>query len=60
MRNIVKKSKVLWTPEMERELMNLRDYGVHKSEIAERLGVTIAAADARYFRLKKEREQSNG
>lgn len=60
MRNIVKRSATIWTPEMDRELINLRDYGVHKNEIAERLGVSVAAADSRYFRLKKQKEQADG
>lgn len=49
----VSRGLVKWTPEMDRELVNLRNYGVHKNEIAERLGVSVASADSRYFRLKK-------
>lgn len=61
MRNIVKRGLSPWTPEMDRELMNLRDYGVHKNEIAERLGVSVASADSRYFRLKRlQKEQADG
>jgi DNA-directed RNA polymerase specialized sigma24 family protein len=60
MRNIVKKGLVVWTPEMDRELWNQRQYGVHKNEIAASLGVSVAAADSRYFRLKREKkEQAN-
>lgn len=46
---------------MDRELMNLRNYGIHPREVAEKFGVSVATVDARYYRLKKqEREQSNG
>lgn len=45
--------KVNWTPEMDAEIINSRNAGVHKSLIAEKLGLTIAAVDSRYFRLKK-------
>lgn len=57
---IVKRKRVEWTPEMERELVNLWDYGVHKSEIAERLGTSVASAEGRYYKLKREKEQANG
>jgi len=51
----------VWTPEMDRELWNQRQYGVHKNEIAASLGVSVAAADSRYFRLKREKkEQTDG
>ena len=43
-----------WTPEIDRELYNLWNDGVHKSEIAERLGMTISAVEGRYHRIKKE------
>jgi len=46
-----------WTPEMERELVNLWDYGVHRNEIAERMGLTVAAVEGRYYVLKKRKEQ---
>jgi len=46
---------------MDRELCNMRDYGIHKNIIAERMGVSVAAADSRYFRLKREKkEQTDG
>lgn len=44
---------------MERELMNLWGYGVHKNEIAERMGMTISAVEGRYHKLKKLKEQPN-
>jgi hypothetical protein len=56
----VKRGQVDWTPEMERELWNLWSYGVHKNEIAERLGTSVAATEQRYYRMKrlKAKEQS--
>lgn len=51
--NRVSRGLIKWTPEMDRELVNLRNYGIHKNEIAERLGVSVASGDSRYFRLKK-------
>ena len=57
MPNRVYRGLIKWTPEMERELVNLWNYGVHKNEIAERLGTSVAAAEGRYYRLKKEQEK---
>jgi DNA-binding transcriptional regulator LsrR (DeoR family) len=48
-----------WTPEMERELWNLWNYGVHRNEIAERMGLTVAAVEGRYYVLKKMKEQTD-
>jgi len=57
----VSRGVTVWTPEMDRELCNMRDYGIHKNIIAERMGVSVAAADSRYFRLKREKkEQTDG
>ena len=59
----VSRSVTKWTPEMERELLNLWDYGVHKSEIAQRMGVSISTVEARYHKLNKLRKmkgQENG
>ena len=58
----VKRKLTEWTPEMERELWNLWNYGVHKNEIAERLGTSVAATEQRYYRMKrlKAKEQSGG
>jgi len=55
----VSRGTIVWTPEMDRELWNQRQYGVHKNEVAASLGVSVAAADSRYFRLKKQKEQTN-
>jgi predicted transcriptional regulator len=39
---------------MERELWNLWSYGVHRNQIAERMGMTVAAVEGRYYVLKKK------
>ena len=57
---LVKRGARKWTPEMERELWNLWTYGVHRNEIAERMGLTVAAVEGRYYVLKKRKEQENG
>jgi DNA-binding Lrp family transcriptional regulator len=51
--NRVTRGLIKWTPEMDRELVNLLNYGIHKNEVAERLGTSVAAAESRYRRLKK-------
>lgn len=56
---LVKRSARKWTPEMERELWNLWNYGVHRKEIAERMGMTVAAVEGRYYVLKKRGTFSN-
>lgn len=50
---LVKRGARKWTPEMDRELFNMWSYGIHKNEIAERMGMTISAVEARYHKLKK-------
>jgi hypothetical protein len=57
---LVKRGARKWTPEMERELWNLWSYGVHRNQIAERMGMTVAAVEGRYYVLKKRKEQENG
>lgn len=49
----VSKPKVNWTPEMDAEVLAARRDGVHSSEVAQSLGLSVAAVDARYFRLKR-------
>lgn len=56
----VYKGRIVWTPEMDRELVNMFDYGVSKSEIAEKFGVSLSAVDGRYYKLKRQqREQGD-
>ena len=57
----VTRGQTKWTPEMDRELLNMRNYGIHPREVAEHFGVSQATVDARYYKLKRdEREQANG
>ena len=52
--------RVKWTPEMDKTIMEMRAAGIHKSEIAQKLGQTMAAVDGRYFKLKRElKEKAN-
>lgn len=38
---------------MDAEVLAARRDGVHSSEVAQSLGLSVAAVDARYFRLKR-------
>jgi hypothetical protein len=48
-----------WTPEMDRELCNMWDYGIHRTEIAKRMDTTVAAVEGRYYKLKKLKGQAD-
>jgi len=48
-----------WTPELEAKLIGLFDYGLRATDVAEQMGITIAAAEARYRKLKKA-QQNDG
>ena len=49
----VRKGVFKWTPELEAKLIGLFDYGLRATDVAEQMGITIAAAEARYRKLKK-------
>jgi len=49
----VKKTKVQWTPELEAKLWGLFQYGLRAKDVAEQMGISICAAEARYKKLKK-------
>jgi len=49
----VRKGVFKWTPELEAKLVGLFDYGLRATDVAEEMGITIAAAEARYRKLKK-------
>jgi len=58
--NHVYKGRVDWTPEMERRLIELRNYGLRFADIGEQLGITASAAEGRYHKLKRQqKEQGN-
>lgn len=48
-----KKTKVQWTPELEAKLWGLFQYGLRAKDVAEQMGISICAAEARYKKLKK-------
>ena len=49
----VTRRQTKWTPKMDRELLNMRNYGIHPREVAEHFGVSQATVEARYYRLKR-------
>jgi len=50
---VVKNPKVQWTPELEAKLWGLFQYGLRARDVAEEMGISICAAEARYKKLKK-------
>ncbi len=50
---VVKNTKVQWTPELEAKLWGLFQYGLRAKDVAEQMGISICAAEARYKKLKK-------
>lgn len=55
----VTRGKMKWTPEMEAKLWGLFQYGLPAREVAAQMGISVSAADARYRKLKKEKEQTD-
>lgn len=56
---MVRKSIFKWTPELEAKLIGLFDYGLRAADVAEQMGISICAAEARYRKLKKA-QQNDG
>jgi hypothetical protein len=52
----VRKGVFKWTPELEAKLIGLFDYGLRARDVAEEMGISICAAEARYRKLKKEQK----
>ena len=52
----VSRTRIVWTPEMERRLIELRNYGLRFADIGEQLGVTASAAEGRYHKLRKKEQ----
>jgi hypothetical protein len=50
---VVKKGRFEWTPELEAKLWGLFEYGLRARDVAEEMGISICAAEARYRKLKK-------
>ena len=55
----VRKGVFKWTPELEAKLIGLFDYGLRATDVAEQMGITIAAAEARYRKLKKKEQEND-
>lgn len=51
--NIVKRTRRVWTPEMDAELMGYYEHGLRPAYMAEQMGLTIASVEGRYRKLKK-------
>ncbi len=55
---VVNAEKMNWTPDKDQQLLALFAQGLHKNDVAQKIGSSIAAAEGRYRRLLKE--QTNG
>jgi hypothetical protein len=51
---IVKRSRQLWTPEMDAELLAYYKHGLRPAYIAEQMERTIASVEGRYVKLKRK------
>ena len=56
---IVKRSRRLWTPEMDAELLAYYKHGLRPAYIAEQMERTIASVEGRYAKLKKKAEAND-
>jgi hypothetical protein len=50
---IVKRSRSVWTPEKDAELLKYYEHGLRPAYMAEQMGLTIASVEGRYRKLKK-------
>ena len=51
---IVKRTRRVWTPEMDAELMAYYEHGLRPAYMAERMGLTIASVEGRYRNLTRK------
>jgi hypothetical protein len=56
---IVKRSRQLWTPEMDAELLEYYKHGLRPAYMAEQMGRTLASVEGRYAKLKKKAEAND-
>ena len=56
---IVKRTKRVWTPEMDAELLGYYQHGLRPSYMAEQMGTTVASVEGRYRKLKKKAETND-
>jgi DNA-directed RNA polymerase specialized sigma24 family protein len=50
---IVSRTRKVWTPEKDAELLAYYEHGLRPAYIAEQMGITIASVEGRYAKLKK-------
>lgn len=50
---IVKRTRRVWTPEMDAELLKYFEHGLRPAYMAEQMGLTIASVEGRYHKLKR-------
>jgi hypothetical protein len=50
---VVKRTRRVWTPEMDAELMSYYDHDLRPAYMAEQMRLTIASVEGRYRKLKK-------
>jgi len=50
---IVRRTRRIWTPEMDAELLGYYEHGLRPAYMAAQMGLTIASVEGRYRRLKK-------
>jgi len=56
---VVKRSRRMWTPDMDAQLLDYYKHGLRAAYIAERMGLTIASVEGRYRKLKKKAETND-
>jgi len=52
--------KKVWTPERDAELLEYYKHGLRPAYIAERMGLTIASVEGRYYKLKRKQKANDG
>jgi len=50
---LVRRTRRVWTPEMDAELISYYAHGLRPAYMAEQMGLTIASVEGRYRKLKK-------
>ena len=56
---VVKRSRRMWTPDMDAQLLDYYKHGLRAAYIAERMELTIASVEGRYRKLKKKAETND-
>ncbi len=51
--------KKVWTPEKDAELLAYYQHGLRPAYIAERMGLTIASVEGRYYKLKRKQKAND-